>query len=143
MAKSTTAYKWDKDLNYSENLSFETKYYDFGTMGLDKTIYSIALSFGYGSWGQIGSGLILPTLNVSYRTNTIAEYVPYATFLSSSVSDAVNAINTVQTIKRKIKVKNIKGIQLKIYGMIPDDFLINDIAIEYRHIRKKAVGSPS
>ena len=80
MPKTTLIYKWNKDLNYTDNFNLETKYYDFGTMGLKKTVYKISISFGFNLEAPINN--FLPLLQVDYRTSTIGQWANYGTFLN-------------------------------------------------------------
>ena len=139
MAGTVTIYKWNRTQQFSDNFSFTTKYYDFGSSSELKNIYSISVTFGTNSEGVSMS--FLPELFVDYRISTVGGFTPYATYMTNSTIDyTVN--QATQTITKDIKIKKIPGIQLKVRGFISEGFLINDIAIEYRHLRRKSIGSP-
>lgn len=139
----STLYTWKPDINYSDNFSLETKYYDLGTTGINKNIYSISLSFGINIPNISTTVEFLPHISIDYRTTTIGEWIHYATYMNQSRIDWQNTSEKLQTITKKNKLKKIPGIQLRLTGFLAEDFIINDISIEYRNIRKRAVGSPS
>ena len=139
MAQTIQVYKWNPNENYSDNFSFETKYYDLGSSSLLKTIYSISLTLGVDG----GYGTSLPiSIVVAYRTNINKNWSDYSTFLIGTQLELWANLTESLTITKKIPVRRIPGIQLKIYGTASENFILNDLSIEYRHIRKKAVGRP-
>ena len=139
MAKTTTVYNWDNTEAYSDNFSISTRYYDLGDASLLKTIYQISLTTGLKA-GQYDGGSPI-VVDVYYRTSTNGSWGHYAIFSATNVGTYLSNFNS-KTITKKKKLKKIPGIQLKITATVPESFFINDISIEYRHLRRKAVGRP-
>ena len=137
------ALKWDTTEAYSDNFEIITKYYDLGSSSLMKTIYSISVTCGMGETGYTSA---MPTsFSLFFRTSINKPWSTYASFYIQPVTGSGDWTSHLEslTIIKKNKLKLIPGIQLKLRGhSIPEGFLLNDIAIEYRHIRKKGVGRP-
>ena len=140
MAKSTWIYLWDNSFQLSNNFSVTTKYYDLGDVSIDKTIYSISMTTGLQS--NTSSASQTPILAIYYRTSVGSGWTFYGAYAGADVGMYATGNISAETVINKKKLKKVPGIQLKIQGYCPEAFLINDISIEYRHLRKKAVGRP-
>ena len=136
---TSTLYKWDNTEQYSDNFYFTTRYYDLGDASLLKTIYQISLTTGLNSSGLSGSRPIV--VSIDYRLSTNGGWNNYGTYIATNLAGYQENQNTL-TITRKNKLSKISGIQLRVTGTIPEGFLINDISIEYRHLRRKNIGRP-
>tara|TARA_R100000781_G_scaffold1788_1_gene3021 strand:+ start:3676 stop:4071 length:396 start_codon:yes stop_codon:yes gene_type:complete len=130
MANAIKLYKWDPEANFTSDFYIETKYYDFDSVHLSKNIYSISVTLGVPSDASVS---ISNGITVNYRTKLESDWSTYG---------MVHFNGTIGTRTIKKKLIGVPGIQLKITGFLASSAYINDIAIEYRHRRKKAVGSP-
>ena len=143
MANTCTAYKWNNDRAYSFNFSFTTKYYNFSDVTILKNIYKISVNWGVDE-GKNTIGIGMPLLGwIDYRTNQNEAFLPYGSFGAGTYTNYANSDPQTTSVIEK-QLKSVPGIQLKISGMFPNAFTINDISIEYRSLRTdKSVGRPS
>ena len=130
MANAIKLYKWDPEANFTSDFYIETKYYDFGSVHLNKNIYSMSITLGVPSDASVS---ISNGITINYRTKLESDWSTYGMIY-------FNGTIGTRTIKKKLI--SVPGIQLKITGFLASSAYINDIAIEYRYRRKKAVGSP-
>lgn len=137
-------YKWNNNQAYTDDFQITTKYYDLGSTVLNKNVYSISITFGpdnssFNMQNALGQSL---AMQLMYRTNINDEFRLYSMLNPVSVNDYTTS-TPISTVTKEIKLKNIPGIQLKILAAIPEKFIINDISIEYRILRRdKSVARP-
>ena len=141
MANTTTVYKWNNNEASSLDFSFTTRYYDLGDTSLKKNIYKISLSFGVDRDSAVTANDPL-MLDVDYRLNVTGAWTTYGRYYAGTAIYYLTTETPVTNVSVEKKLKNVKGIQLRVRGQIPEKFLINVISIEYRQIRIKQVGSP-
>lgn len=138
MAYGITAYKWDTSENHSENFSFTTKYYDLGVPTEFKNVYRVGITFGVLETLNLG---FWPMIQIDYRTKPGGTWGHYGSMTAEGVLSWAQFTDGL-TVLRKKTLKKVPGIQLRIRGHLPGSIYINDLSIEYRNLRIKAVGSP-
>tara|TARA_Y100001938_G_scaffold137444_1_gene201628 strand:- start:23335 stop:23754 length:420 start_codon:yes stop_codon:yes gene_type:complete len=135
--KTSQIYKWNGSSVYSSDFSITTKYLELAGAGIEFKVYKIGINFG--RMAGVQGAPIFSTLTILYRdgqeANGEPEWKNYGTCTANMLSQQSKTFFT------EMKTEGIKGMQLKITGFIPEELYINDIIIEYRPLRRKAVTS--
>jgi hypothetical protein len=123
------AYKWNKTPSYTDRFSIVTKYYDFGSVQVPTTIYSVGISVGI-TGGDLTS--VMPSvLTLFYRTSLDEDFLAYGQY----------QFTKPDTYVVHKKLNNVSGLQLKVTGILSGETYINDLSVEFRNTKKRNVGS--
>ena len=146
MPKKCRIFKWNPDPAYTANFSITTKFLELAGTSLPFNVYNMGITCGR----NVGDVSIadIATFTVYYRlSDTYGVIDTDGTTLDPSVEGWADYGNItldwhsseprVRYIQRKLT--NIKGIQFKINGYVPEAIYINDVIVNYRPLRVKSV----
>jgi len=120
-----TLTKWDDSGCSTENFSFITKAYDFGTSSEFKKISKIYLTVRNALTTDV-------SYTLSYRTSTHGSFTTLSTYAASySADDQILDFSPSSPIRCKLFQLKISASQ----SLTDEEFYVNDLSIVYRSLR--------